>query len=151
MQISFTLHSAHHQACLYLKLLYSSTPTSADHQSRQREVSHMTDEKGETWSPFGMSRVRSRPDSWWQTVRCPRRSHLKGAVAGRHCRSGVGLGYKHHYWSRMTTFRSFNFRSFCDFNRSCLVVFLCAPYGRHLKRGTMVNHWTTNCVVFRHD
>jgi len=23
----------------------------------------MTDEKGETWSPFGMSKVRSRPES----------------------------------------------------------------------------------------
>jgi len=29
----------------------------------QRQVSRMTDEKGETWSPFGMSKVRSRPES----------------------------------------------------------------------------------------
>jgi len=37
--------------------------TSADHQSRRRQVSHMTDERGETWSPSGMSKVRSRPES----------------------------------------------------------------------------------------
>ena len=37
--------------------------TSADHQSRWRHVSRMTDEKGETWSPSGMSKVRSRPES----------------------------------------------------------------------------------------
>jgi len=48
---------------LHLKLLHSSTQTSADHQSGQRQVSHMTDEKGETWSPSGMSKVRSRPES----------------------------------------------------------------------------------------
>jgi len=28
-----------------------------------RQVSCMTDEKGETWSPFGMSKVSSRPES----------------------------------------------------------------------------------------
>ena len=32
-----------------------------DHRSRRRHVSRMTDEKGETWSPSGMSKVRSRP------------------------------------------------------------------------------------------
>jgi len=37
--------------------------TSADHRSRQRHVSRMTDEKGETWSPSGMSKVRSGPES----------------------------------------------------------------------------------------
>jgi len=36
---------------------------SADHRSRRRHVSRMTDEKGETWSPSGMSKVRSRPES----------------------------------------------------------------------------------------
>ena len=41
------------------KLLHSSMQTSADRQSRQYQVSHMTDEKGETWSP----KVRSRPES----------------------------------------------------------------------------------------
>jgi len=48
---------------LDLTLLHSSTQTSADHRSRRRHVSHMTDEKGETWSPFGMSKVMSRPES----------------------------------------------------------------------------------------
>jgi len=46
-----------------LKLLHSSMQTSADHRSRRRHVSHMTDEKGEPWSPSGMSKVRSRPES----------------------------------------------------------------------------------------
>ena len=48
---------------LDLKLLHSSMQMSADHRSRRRHVSQMTDEKGETWSPFGMSKVRSRPES----------------------------------------------------------------------------------------
>ena len=40
--------------------------TSADYRSRRRHVTHvsrMTDEKGETWSPSGISKVRSRPES----------------------------------------------------------------------------------------
>ena len=37
-----------------IKLLHSSMQTSADHQSRRRQVSHMTDERGETWSPSGL-------------------------------------------------------------------------------------------------
>jgi len=37
--------------------------TSADSQSGQRQVSCMTDENSETWSPFGISKVRSRPES----------------------------------------------------------------------------------------
>ena len=45
------------------KLLHSSMQTSADHRSRRRHASRMTDEKGETWSPSGMSKVRSRPES----------------------------------------------------------------------------------------
>ena len=46
------------------KLLHSSMQTSADHQSRRRHVSRMTDAKGETWAPpSGMSKVRSRPES----------------------------------------------------------------------------------------
>jgi len=44
---------------VYLKLLHSSTRTSADGLNGEREVSRMTDEKGKTWSPFGMSKVRS--------------------------------------------------------------------------------------------
>jgi len=48
---------------LDIKLLHSSMQTSADHRSRRRHVSRMTDEKGETWSPSGMSKVRSRPES----------------------------------------------------------------------------------------
>ena len=48
---------------LDLKLLHSSMQTSADHRSRRRHVSHMTDEKCETLSPSGMSKVRSRPES----------------------------------------------------------------------------------------
>jgi len=43
--------------------LHSSMQTSADYRSRRRHVSRMTDEKGETWSPSGMSKVRSRPES----------------------------------------------------------------------------------------
>jgi len=37
--------------------------TSADYRTRRRRVSRMTDEKGETWSPSGMSKVRSRTES----------------------------------------------------------------------------------------
>jgi len=37
--------------------------TSADGLNGQRQVSCMTDGKGETWYPFGMSKVRSRPES----------------------------------------------------------------------------------------
>jgi len=51
---------------LDIKLLHSSMQTSArsaDHQSRRRHISHMTDEKGETWSLSGMSKVRSRPET----------------------------------------------------------------------------------------
>ena len=47
---------------LYLKRLHSSTWTSADGLSGPRQVSRLTDEKGETWSPFGMTKVRSRPE-----------------------------------------------------------------------------------------
>ena len=45
------------------KLLHSSMQTSADHRSRRRHVSRMTDEEGETWSPFGISKVRIKPES----------------------------------------------------------------------------------------
>ena len=48
---------------LDIKLLHSSMQTSADHRSRRRHVSRTTDEKGETWSPSGMSKVRSMPES----------------------------------------------------------------------------------------
>jgi len=48
---------------LDIKLLHSSMQTSADHRSRRHHVSHMTDEKSETWSPSGLSKVRSRPES----------------------------------------------------------------------------------------
>ena len=47
---------------LDIKLLHSSMQTPADHRSRRRHVSRMTDEKGETWSPSRMSKVRSRPE-----------------------------------------------------------------------------------------
>jgi len=43
--------------------------TSADYRSRRRHVSRMTDEKGETWFPSGMSKVRSRPESLVATMR----------------------------------------------------------------------------------
>ena len=46
------------QKNLDLKLLHSSMQTSADYRSRRRHVCRMTDEKGETWSPSGMSYVR---------------------------------------------------------------------------------------------
>jgi len=42
---------------------YSSTQTSADGLNGQRLVSSMTDGRGDTWSPFGMSQVRSRSES----------------------------------------------------------------------------------------
>jgi len=48
---------------IYLKLLYSLTQTSSDGLNGLRQVSRMTDEKGDTWSPFRMSKVRSRPES----------------------------------------------------------------------------------------
>ena len=48
---------------LDLKLLHSSMQTSADHRSRRRHVSRMTDKKGDTWTPSRMSKVRSRPES----------------------------------------------------------------------------------------
>ena len=48
---------------LDIKLLHSSMQTSADHRSRRHHVSRMTDGKCETWSPSGMSKVRSRPES----------------------------------------------------------------------------------------
>ena len=37
--------------------------TSADGLNGQRQVSRMTDEKCETWSPFRMLKVRSTPES----------------------------------------------------------------------------------------
>ena len=62
----------------YLKLLYSSAHTFAD----GLKVSRMTDEKCETWSPFGLSKVTAGPSLWWQTVQRPRCSmHRKGTVA----------------------------------------------------------------------
>jgi len=52
--------------------------TSADHRSRRRHVSHMTDEKDETnWSPSGMSKVRSRPESGGRLF------HARTAVTGK--------------------------------------------------------------------
>jgi len=66
---------------LYLKLLHSSTQTSADGLNLQRQVSRITDEEGETWSPFGMSKLRSRPESLVADCSIPRCSHRKGAVA----------------------------------------------------------------------
>ena len=48
---------------LNLKQLYSSTQTSANRQSGHRQVICTTDEKGEAWSPFGISEVSSRPES----------------------------------------------------------------------------------------
>jgi len=47
---------------LDLKLWHSSMQTSAAYRSRRRHVSRMTDEKGDTWSPSGMSKVRSRSE-----------------------------------------------------------------------------------------
>jgi len=65
------------------KLLHSSMQTSADHQSRRRHVSRMTAEKGETWSPFLMSEVRSRleflvADSSVPVLQPPERSGRQG-------------------------------------------------------------------------
>ena len=48
---------------LDITLLHSSMQMSADHRSRQHNVIRMTDDKGETWSPSGMSKLRSRPES----------------------------------------------------------------------------------------
>ena len=55
---------------LYLKLLYSSTQTSADGLNGQRQVNRMNDEKDATWSPFGMSQVSSRPESLVVVLSC---------------------------------------------------------------------------------
>ena len=52
--------------------------TSADGLNGQCQVSRMTNSKVETWSPFGMSKVRSRLES---LVARPCCSHQKGAVA----------------------------------------------------------------------
>ena len=59
--IALPSHSC--RATLHKLHLNSSMQTSADCQSGQHQVSRMTDEKAETWSPFGMSEVRSRPES----------------------------------------------------------------------------------------
>jgi len=64
------LECCHHTAAgalyknLDLKLLHSSMQTSVDHRSRRRHVSRMTDEKGETWSPSGMSTVTGNNQKW---------------------------------------------------------------------------------------
>jgi len=56
----------------HLKLLYSSTHTSADGLNGQRHhVISMTGEKGETWSSFGISKVRSRPESLVENCSMP--------------------------------------------------------------------------------
>jgi len=63
---------------LHLKLLHSSTQTSADGLNGQRQVSRMTDEKGEIGLP---SECQQCPSLWWQTVPRSHCSHRKGAVA----------------------------------------------------------------------
>jgi len=50
---------------LYRRLLYSSMQTSADGLNGQRQVSRMTDEKGETWSYFGMSTIGFMTQLTW--------------------------------------------------------------------------------------
>ena len=51
--------------------------TSADGLNGQRQVSRMTDEKGETWPPFEMSKVRSR------RVSGGRLFHARAAATGK--------------------------------------------------------------------
>ena len=48
------------------------------HLTKQHQLScqQMTDGKGETWSPAGIS-VRRRPGLWWQTISRPRCSHRR--------------------------------------------------------------------------
>ena len=88
---------------LDIKLLHSSVQTSADYRSRWRHVSRMTDEKGETWSPSGMSKVRSRPESlvadWSMHVLQPperrgRRSRVARRVDGT-CSVAVSAERRH--------------------------------------------------------
>ena len=84
---------------LHLKLLYSSTQTSADGLNGQRHhVISMTGEKGETWSSFGISKVRSRPESLVSDCSTPalqppklRWKMATGGRAGSHrCKLGRG-------------------------------------------------------------
>ena len=57
-----TTVAGHFTKFIMIKLLCSSTQTSADGLNKQRQVSRMTDKKGEIWSAFEMSQVRTRPD-----------------------------------------------------------------------------------------
>ena len=65
---------------LYLKVLYSSTQTSADGLSGQLQVSCMT-KKVTLGLPSECKKWRAGPSLWWQTVPCTCCSHRKGAVA----------------------------------------------------------------------
>jgi len=60
--------------------------TSADHPSRWRHVSRMTDEKGDNWFPSGMSKVRSWPKS---LVGSGRLFHACPAATGKARSPGV--------------------------------------------------------------
>ena len=63
---------------LYLKLLHSSMQTSAGGLNGQRQVSHMTDEKGEIWSPSKMSEAH-------QTAHQHKEGHILSSWAALTC------------------------------------------------------------------
>jgi len=65
---------------LYIKLLHSSTQTSADGLNAPRQISRMT--KNVTWSLFGMSKVRS---SWLESLIMiySRLFHARAAATGK--------------------------------------------------------------------
>ena len=65
---------------LDIKLLHSSMQTSADYRSRRRHVSHMTDERGETWSPSGVRNVKSEEQA---RVSSGRLFHARAAATGK--------------------------------------------------------------------
>jgi len=66
----FILQCYHHNSCgpgNFTKFISKTVAQlNADvcrRSERTVQVSRMTDDKGETWSPFGLSKVRSRPES----------------------------------------------------------------------------------------
>ena len=67
---------------LHLKLLHSSTQTSADRQSGQQSAVWLT-EKLRLGLPSECQKWGAGPSFWWQTVPCLRCSYRKGAVATR--------------------------------------------------------------------
>ena len=89
---------------LDIKLLHSSMQTSADHRSRRRHVSHMTDDKGETWSPSRMSKVRSRPESVSSGRLFHALSLCYSIVCHYYVHSGTSSSHRSVSWIRFESF-----------------------------------------------